>query len=715
MRQLQTWLLGLFSRQLSGMQTCVQFLPFSIQLHLISIFLFHYLACSCNTLGTIGNMGCHVVTGECVCKRHVVGRDCDKCEDNYYDMSEEEEGCKPCDCDLGGSYKSQCDITTGECDCRPNLEGRKCSELKSGYFAPLLDFQTYEGENASHSTDVQPQIREPYSGRESLWTGPGYVRVFEKSTLDFDIDDIPSTSNYDILLRYEPLGHSRWDKARLKVEKIEGTPEKNASCKSDPESHRSIYFHPEGRYSLAEGGPVCFEKGSKYKVNLEMGAKTHGPETSSILIDSMVLMPNLENHPLFQGPGGDYRKQEFQRYRCAEMLFNSEKTRLPKVCEPYYYSLSYIQYDGGQTCDCDPTGSESLMCNPLGGQCKCKPNVMGRTCDRCAPGYYGFGPEGCKPCDCHSFGSLDNFCDSVSGSCKCRNNTYGRQCNECQPGYWDYPNCKRCDCNGHAELCESQTGACLNCSDNTAGHRCDRCAQGYFGNPIIGVNVPCRLCPCPGTINSGNHHAEDCDLDLKTGNPICRCKKGYSGDLCDRCSDNYWGEPDKLDGQCLPCECNNNIDINQTGNCDSKSGVCLKCLYNTDGPGCEKCKDGFYGDALSQHCNECICNLLGTDSSAGACDPVKGQCPCLPNVVGVHCNKCEVNHWNLSSGKGCEPCECDPQGSYSLKCNEYDGQCACKDGHGGKRCNECQPNYWGDPRIQCFRKLFKLISENFSK
>jgi hypothetical protein len=47
-------------------------------------------------------------------------------------------------------------------------------------------------------------------------------------------------------------------------------------------------------------------------------------------------------------------------------------------------------------CECDSTGSYSSLCNPTGGYCSCKPNVVGRKCNMCAPGTYGFGPEGCK-------------------------------------------------------------------------------------------------------------------------------------------------------------------------------------------------------------------------------------------------------------------------------------------------------------------------------
>lgn len=47
-------------------------------------------------------------------------------------------------------------------------------------------------------------------------------------------------------------------------------------------------------------------------------------------------------------------------------------------------------------CQCDLTGSTSAICDSLGGKCSCKTNVDGRKCNRCAPGTYGFGPEGCQ-------------------------------------------------------------------------------------------------------------------------------------------------------------------------------------------------------------------------------------------------------------------------------------------------------------------------------
>ena len=62
----------------------------------------------------------------------------------------------------------------------------------------------------------------------------------------------------------------------------------------------------------------------------------------------------------------------------------------------------------------------------------------------------------------------------ISGQCKCKPNTYGRQCDECQPSYWNFPNCQRCVCNGHSEICDPLTGACYECSDDTMGSNCER-------------------------------------------------------------------------------------------------------------------------------------------------------------------------------------------------------------------------------------------------
>ena len=78
-------------------------------------FAFFLAVCTCNTQGTVDNQGCNKETGECTCKRYVTGRDCNQCIPGYWGLTDSQDGCKPCDCDVGGAYDNMCDVHTGQC------------------------------------------------------------------------------------------------------------------------------------------------------------------------------------------------------------------------------------------------------------------------------------------------------------------------------------------------------------------------------------------------------------------------------------------------------------------------------------------------------------------------------------------------------------------------------------------------------------------------
>lgn len=141
------------------------------------------------------------------------------------------------------------------------------------------------------------------------------------------------------------------------------------------------------------------------------------------------------------------------------------------------------------------------------------------------------------------------------------------------------------------------------------------------------------------------------------------------GSRCDVCADNFYGNPEVAGGSCLPCNCSNNVDITQPGNCDTRTGKCLQCLFNTMGDHCEMCKDNFFRESPEDVCRPCVCSILGTNRTAGSCDKSTGQCQCLNNVIGQKCDACSENHWKIASGKGCEACDCDPLGSSETQCN----------------------------------------------
>ncbi|XP_071527686.1 laminin subunit beta-1 isoform X6 [Panulirus ornatus] len=681
-------------------------------------------SCSCDLLGTINNAGCNVLTGECSCKRFVTGRDCNQCLPQHYGLSEHPDGCQPCDCDRGGALDNNCDVISGQCKCRPHVSGRQCNNPEEGYYVATLNYLTYEAELArgselyceeaslygirqSHGDNCQVVMREPYrDGRETTWTGLGFMRVFEGSYLEFEIENIETNMEYDLVIRYEPQFRGEWENVMVTIERPEpidpNGPCGNTRATDDqmiinlPDSHRHVTLFP----------PVCLEAGKRYKVRIDFrrsNARTDSP-SASILVDSIMLIPRAEKLPFYSGSSeNDNLRFEYEGYRCSENFYEGQNlATVPEICkENHLDSIGFYVYGQAFSCQCDGTGSYSSICSSLGGQCNCKPNVVGRRCDRCAPGTFGFGPEGCKACDCSPIGALDNFCDQQTGQCKCRPNTYGRQCAECQPGFWNFPDCQRCECNGHADTCDSYTGICHNCRDNTSGSNCAVCTEGFYGDPRLDVGIACRSCPCPGTTDSGHSFANRCSLDPRTKDVVCECEEGYAGSRCDACTDNYFGNPEVPGGMCQPCDCSSNIDISRPGNCNSRTGECEQCLFNTYGFHCERCRPGFYGDALNQQCRACVCNILGTNQTIGACDHETGQCPCLPNVLGLECDHCAPSHWKIASGEGCEECACDPVGSYSNQCNEFDGQCQCRPSFGGRQCNQCETTYYGNPRVKC--------------
>ncbi|XP_015749411.1 PREDICTED: laminin subunit beta-2-like [Acropora digitifera] len=154
----------------------------------------------------------------------------------------------------------------------------------------------------------------------------------------------------------------------------------------------------------------------------------------------------------------------------------------------------------------------------------------------------------------------------------------------------------------------------------------------------------------------------------------------------------FFGEPLSPGGNCSRCQCNNNSDV-----CDTTTGRCLNCQYNTTGFHCERCENGTWGDALTQQCQACTCNGMGAYHNV--CDYVTGQCECKPRVTGMNCSNCEANSYNFTSN-GCTPCLCNTNGSSSLQCNDS-GICHCKNNTLGEKCDLCEWGFFGLPNAEC--------------
>ncbi|XP_048872059.1 laminin subunit alpha-1-like isoform X2 [Brienomyrus brachyistius] len=288
-------------------------------------------------------------------------------------------------------------------------------------------------------------------------------------------------------------------------------------------------------------------------------------------------------------------------------------------------------------------------------------------------------------------------------SCECPTGYAGMSCELCLPGFYRAngslhgTSCLECQCNGHASQCDT-SGVCVRCEHYTTGPHCEWCQPGFYGDPRAGTPEDCQQCSCPLS-TMGNNFSPTCHLDDE-GQVTCdQCPLSHTGSRCDRCSDGYYGDPMALGGGCLPCDCSGNVDPEDLVKCDPISGECLKCTGHTAGWRCERCRDGYFRDAVvAKNCQACGCHVNGSYSAV--CEPTTGQCDCKPNVAGRKCNRCEVGYYSLLSGTGCVACNCSQAGSLSTRCNT-EGACLCIQGVAGVKCDHCAPNHYGTVETGC--------------
>lgn len=152
----------------------------------------------------------------------------------------------------------------------------------------------------------------------------------------------------------------------------------------------------------------------------------------------------------------------------------------------------------------------------------------------------------------------------------------------------------RCVCDWHGM--EPRANGGHSCSDNVtrpctcrSGYRgrfCELCAPGYYRTAPY---FPCHRCPCE------SHRSQDLTCSFKEGFLTCsKCEPGYTGNICHMCQYGYY----RYHKYCAPCNCNQNHKKTSPYMCDVVTGACF-CDYNTTGFNCERCEEGYEGDAIT--------------------------------------------------------------------------------------------------------------------
>lgn len=617
--------------------------------------------------------------GHCLdCTANRDGPNCERCKENYYQRPDDG-FCVACNCDAIGSRNLQCN-SKGTCQCKPGVTGEKCDRCDVNHY----DFGQHGCKNCGCSDagsvantptcDTYSgtcHCKENVEGKRCKECKPGFFNL----DLDNDFGCTPCFCYGHSSECIPAPGYSRYQHESVFARNNErwGAVERNdksVAVEYDKESQtiRVAALSDEAVYFVAPERYLGDQRASYNQIlqfTLRIGENTPVPMATDITIEGSgayitnTIFAQRNPIPATQNQVYKFRLHEHQDYgwqpRLSARAFMSILTNLTAIKIRGTYTRmgsGYLDDVHLETASRGVAGRSAYWIE----QCECPTGYVGQFCESCAPGFR------------HS--------PSLGGP---------------------FMPCIPCDCNKHADICDSETGRCI-CQHHTTGDNCDLCARGYYGNALTGSESDCSPCGCP---NGGACIQLDEDVIM-----CVECPLGYTGHRCDSCSDGFFGDPEGKWGDKVPCdicECNLNVDTNAIGNCNTTTGECLKCVHNTGGVKCGQCLEGFYGDALALpkgNCKPCQCYPLGTDL-ADSCDQITGACHCLSHVQGRNCDECEPGYFNIGSAEGCEPCNCDTIGSLNKTCDINSGQCLCQPGVTGLRCDQCEVFKYGFSASGC--------------
>ncbi|XP_077547053.1 laminin subunit alpha [Haemaphysalis longicornis] len=402
------------------------------------------------------------------------------------------------------------------------LRQGECQGLPFPAFSPAAKVEFESGENAKVASEL------PSTLKDSTATLVHLDRHNPSVSLG---DLVPEPGNYVLVAHYFQPEHpafeleaelnssaAHYQEARLPLEHCPWT----SGC-------RAVLLNPQA------GGASTFYLADNFTLNLEVP-----DDQKSVWLDNLMLIREDQFDKSMLRPLPLDKAVEFIK-QCGQNSFHIP-TDTSDFCKEAVFSLTSEYNNGALPCQCNIDGSLSFECERFGGQCRCKENVIGRTCSQCRTGYFGF--PACQPCDCPNTA----VCHPVTGQCICPPRVTGEKCDTCVPltfGYTRIVGCEECNCHpqgvqGGNLQCDLQTGQCR-CKNSIVGRTCDECKWGYWDFPR------CRLCNCDlrGTVE------DICSQDTAE----CFCKENVEGESCDTCKPGTFFLEESNPVGCTKCFC----------------------------------------------------------------------------------------------------------------------------------------------------------------
>ncbi|XP_074120778.1 usherin [Sminthopsis crassicaudata] len=395
--------------------------------------------CDCYKVGTKnGSLLCDQIGGQCNCKRHVSGRQCNQCQDGFYNLQElAPDGCSPCNCNTSGTVDGDitCHQNSGQCKCKGNVIGLRCDRCNFG-FKSLQSFNK-DGCEPCHC-NINGSVNKfcnPLSGQCKC--------IKEAQGLQCDAC-VENFYGLDI----GGCKACNCDTMGTLPGTICNAETGQCSCKPNVGGRRCDECL-DGYYQLKQNNSFFC---------LPCNCDKAGTINASLLCDK-----STGQCPCKTGVIG---------LHCNH-------------CEPHRYNLTINNLQGCETCECDSLGTlTGAICDQISGQCPCLPNHQGRQCNHCKPGFYVSpgNKTGCLPCSCHTAGAVHQVCNNLTGQCICQDaSIIGQRCDHCKDHYFGFDplagRCYPCNCHLPGALngsCHLVTGQCF-CKQFVTGLNCDDC------------------------------------------------------------------------------------------------------------------------------------------------------------------------------------------------------------------------------------------------
>ncbi|CAM2096241.1 unnamed protein product [Caretta caretta] len=322
--------------------------------------------CDCYTAGTKNNsLLCDKIGGQCNCKRHVSGRQCNQCQEGFYNLQQSDpDGCSPCNCNTSGTVNGDitCHQNSGQCHCKANVIGLKCDRCNFG-FKVSRNFNEHG-------------------------CGPCLCNIY--GSLNQFCNPLTGQCN----CKDETKG-LQCDTCMDNFFGLDATGCKTCDCDIAGSLSGMVCNATTGQCVCKPntGGRQCSEcLDGYYKVqqNNSLACLPCNCDNAGTVNGSLLCDKSTGQCPCKAGVTG---------LQCNQ-------------CVPHMYNLTISNLLGCQICDCDSLGTlAGTVCDQISGQCVCLPNRQGRRCNQCESGFYisPYRASGCLPCLCHITGSVNQF------------------------------------------------------------------------------------------------------------------------------------------------------------------------------------------------------------------------------------------------------------------------------------------------------------------